>query len=209
MSPTDFNMTCSQVRAALADYLEEVPMGQSREVMREHLASCPDCRRALEEERELLAALATLKRISAPPGFAKRTLALILPPAVSGRVLLPRLIRGMAIASALFLLIMILIRFAAPAGPEIPSGLVDTAALTALEHSAEIGDGFRTVGRATSWFSDALEPFRVLGRASSVVMGNLPPTVVGLALLGALLPPFLIITIVLRYRLKGMAQHAR
>ena len=209
MSPNDFNMTCSQVRAVLADYLEEVPMGQSREVMREHLVSCPDCRRALEEERELLAALATLRRFSAPPGFAQRTLALILPPAVTGRAFLPRLIRGLAVASALFLLIMILIRFAAPVGPEISGGLVDTAALTALEHSAEIGDGFRTVGRATNWFSDALEPFRVLGRASSVVMGNLPPTVVGLALLGALLPPFLIITIVLRYRLKGMAQHAR
>ena len=209
MSPNDFNMTCSQVQAALADYLEEVPMGQSREVMRQHLASCPDCQRALEEERELLKALATLKRFTAPPGFAQRTLALILPAPVSGRVLLPRLIRGMAVAAALFLLIMVLIRFATPAGPDFSGNLVDTAAMTALEHSGEIGDGFRSVGRASQWFSDMLEPFRVLGRASSVVLGNLPPAVVGLAILGALLPPFLIISIVIRYRLKGVTQHAR
>jgi hypothetical protein len=207
MSPKDFQITCSQVRASMSDYLEGVPLGASREIMRDHLESCVACRTGLREEKQLLDDLDRLQKMSAPTGFTERALAVILPQAHSHEALLPRLIRGLAVAAALFLLVMILVRTFDPGSPELPAPLVDSAAQTLLERGDEIGEGFRTLGRATGSFSDTLEPVKVLGRAGGLVFGNMPPTFIGLLLLGALLPVLLIVTIVLRYRMKGAVTH--
>ncbi len=207
MSPKDFQMTCSQVRATLSDYLEGVPLGASREIMRDHLESCEGCRGALREEKQLLDALDRLEKVPAPAGFADRALAVILPETRPQEAIFPRLIRGLAMAAALFLLVMVLIRAFNPASPEMPAPLVDTAAQTLLERGDQIGDGLRTLGRAGGSFSDTLEPVRVLGRAGGLVFGNMPPAFLGLVILGVLAPVFLIVTIVLRYRLKGAVTH--
>lgn len=207
MSPKDFQMTCSQVRATLSDYLEGAALGASRDIMRDHLESCSGCRAALREEKHLLDALDRLEKVSAPHGFADRALAVILPEARAREAVLPRLVRGLAMAAALFLLVMMLVRAFNPASPEMPAPLVDTAAQTLLDRGDQIGEGLRTLGRAGGSFSDTLEPVKVLGRAGGLVFGNMPPTFLGLVILGVLAPVFLILTIVLRYRLKGAVTH--
>jgi len=209
MSSNNFQMSCSRARDSLSDYLEDLLPGESREAMRRHLESCADCRTALRREKQLLDALDRIEKLPAPPGFAERALAAILPEIHPGESILPRLLRGLALAAALFLLVMVLGRAFHPSPPELPGPIVDTAAQTLLERGGQIGEGLRTFGRATGTLSDTLEPFKILGRAGGLVLGNMPASFLGFMIFGLFAPVLLIVSIVLRNRTKGVADHAR
>jgi hypothetical protein len=115
-------MTCGQAIEFLDDYLDARLNGARVMAVRDHLAACPDCSAAVEQERRLREALKNLPRAQPPPGFVDRVLRRAVERGRERRrTLWFTMAAGGAIAAGLAL--WVATRVLLPAGPAAPDGI--------------------------------------------------------------------------------------
>jgi hypothetical protein len=70
-------MTCPEIKILLPGHLEGVLSPEEKETIESHLASCPLCRRILEELKETEYLVKGLNEVEPPPFFEQRIMAMI------------------------------------------------------------------------------------------------------------------------------------
>jgi anti-sigma factor RsiW len=68
-------MTCHDAREQFSAFLDDALTAAERSALEMHLATCPDCRRELEQLRGTVTLLGRLGPVHAPPGFVDRVMA--------------------------------------------------------------------------------------------------------------------------------------
>jgi len=211
MDTPRFRNRCESVRASLGDYLEGNLSKALRGPFLAHLNRCPDCRRAMEREKELFSLLGGLERHRPPSEFNERVLAEIIPqvrvrrPASSRAVFFSRRLAWAALPMALLILILMIGQiFISPGGD---SGLVrETVGRTLVEGGRDISLVLQTYQDLRDKTQSYIEPVLLknenLSQFERVIRSLLPGSFFALILLVALTPIVLVFTIY-RLRIKG------
>ncbi|MCP4544898.1 MAG: hypothetical protein GY835_00370 [bacterium] len=210
MTKVRYRNRCESVRDSLGDYLDGNLSKALRGPLLAHLNRCPDCRRAMDREKELFSMLGDLEQFPVPDGFTESVLASALPRVRIQEATRPKVRHGrlawFSLPVALLLLVMMLGQVFT-IYDSTPDYLRETVGRTLVEGGRDIPQIVQTLhdvqGQTRQFIQPVLIKIENIVQFERVFRSVLPTSTIALILLVAITPVVLVFTIY-RLRIKGV-----